>query len=416
MDGWVGNQLKQLRKHGAADNTIVIFFGDHGSGMPRHKRYAGDSGMRIPLIIYVPEKLKHLAPKDYQAGGKSKELVGFIDLAPTMLSLAGIEPPKHMHGRAFAGVHQQQPSQYLYGFRERMDERPDLSRSVRDQRYLYVRNYFTHLPAGQFVEYQMKTPTTKLWRGMFEAGVLPDVQRPFFEPHAPEELYDLSEDPHETVNLARNPDYQQVLNRFRKAHAAKSVEIRDAAFIPEPILESVAAKQPVQEYCLNRANYPARETMLVANMASMGDRVIPGVLLNFANSTIDAQRYWTAVGLLAQGERFCRDNAETVEGLMLDATPIVSVPAAEAAALYLDGKVQEQAFEILMKLGDLNQSEYYTAIEALNSLDRIQSAGKLPAACLQRLSKFPEKLDNVPKRGNSYVAQLLTKLKKPADK
>ena len=137
MDGWVKRQLKELEESGEADNTIVVFFGDHGSGMPRHKRFAGDSGQRVPFVVHVPENLKHLAPSDYQAGGRTQRPVGFVDLAPTMLSLAGIKAPEYMEGHAFMGAHPAPEPKYLFGYRDRMDERPDFSRAVRDERFIY---------------------------------------------------------------------------------------------------------------------------------------------------------------------------------------------------------------------------------------------------------------------------------------
>ena len=133
LDKWVGQQLTQLSKRGLEQDTIIAFLGDHGSGMPRHKRYVGDSGLRVPLIIVFPEKWRHLAPDDYRPNSHSSDPVGFVDLAPTMISIAGLVPPRHLHGRAFAGKHRRPGTGYLFGFKERMDERPDLARSVRDQ-------------------------------------------------------------------------------------------------------------------------------------------------------------------------------------------------------------------------------------------------------------------------------------------
>ena len=139
-DADAGMHLKELAADGLADDTIVFYFADHGSGMPRNKRSACNSGLRVPMVVYIPEKFKHLAPPEYKAGGKSDRLVSFVDLAPTILTLAGIEVPAWMHGHAFLG---REPAKqpFVYGFRGRMDERPDLVRSVFDGRYVYVRNY-----------------------------------------------------------------------------------------------------------------------------------------------------------------------------------------------------------------------------------------------------------------------------------
>src|SRR5690606_20246783 len=118
--------------------------GDHGSGMPRNKRWPYNSGLHVPLIVRIPEKFQHLRPDDYQTGGRTDRLVSFVDLAPTLLSLAGIDPPEHLHGHAFAGEHIAPPQPYYYGFRGRMDERYDMVRTVGDGQYVYIRNYNPH--------------------------------------------------------------------------------------------------------------------------------------------------------------------------------------------------------------------------------------------------------------------------------
>ena len=112
--------------------------------MPRSKRFPYNSGLQVCIIGVFPEKYRHLAPKDFVLGGKSDRLLGFVDLAPTMLSLAGIRPPDYYQGQAFAGPYEAAPRIYSFGFRGRMDERYDLMRSVRDKRFMYIRNYDPH--------------------------------------------------------------------------------------------------------------------------------------------------------------------------------------------------------------------------------------------------------------------------------
>ena len=83
----------------------MFFYGDHGSGMPRNKRWPYNSGLNVSIVASIPKKFQHLAPKDYKVGGKSDRLVSFVDLAPTMLSIAGIKPPEYHQGQAFMGKH-----------------------------------------------------------------------------------------------------------------------------------------------------------------------------------------------------------------------------------------------------------------------------------------------------------------------
>ncbi|MCY4507510.1 MAG: sulfatase, partial [Acidobacteria bacterium] len=168
MDAQVGERLAELEAAGLDGDTIVVYFGDHGVGLPRGKRSLLDSGLRVPLIVYVPPRFRELAGAGYRARASTAELVAFVDLAPTMLSLAGIPPPDHMHGRALLGPHRDPPAEYLYGFRGRMDERYDSVRAVRDGRYVYVRNYAPHRVYGQHVAYMFQTPTTRVWKALYD--------------------------------------------------------------------------------------------------------------------------------------------------------------------------------------------------------------------------------------------------------
>lgn len=407
MDDWVGVQLKQLEQSGLAEDTIVIFYGDHGSGMPRHKRYAGDSGMRVPFIVHFPKKYQHLAPSGYAAGKHSKELVSFVDLAPTTLSLAGIQPPQYMQGRAFAGAYRAPPAPFLYGFRERMDERPDLSRSLRDERFLYIRNYMPHLPAGQHINYQMQTATTRLWKEMHDAGKLTEVQRQFWEARPAEEFYDLQKDPEETVNLIDNINYQKEIKRFRAAHRQKTMEIRDPAFIPEAMLHQIA-NQPagVAGFCSDPKKYPLQKVFDVANQAAQTTGPITPGLLQLAQSENPILRYWLAMAFLSRGSEACRKHVELLNGLMRDPVPAVAVAAAEALAVHGPEDSVKPAVNFLVANANLDQADFYVAVAALNALDHLPTAAQLPAGVI---NQFPRQTDQI-KRGDDYVQRLIEKV------
>jgi arylsulfatase A-like enzyme len=179
MDGQAGKVLADLEKDGLAEDTIVVFFGDHGSGMPRSKRWPFNSGLNVSIVVSIPEKFRHLAPRDYVPGSKNNGLVGFIDLAPSMLSLAGLKAPDFYQGEAFLGPYETMPRTHSFGFRGRMDERYDCVRSVRNQRYIYVRNYMPHKIYGQHLDYMWETPTTRVWERLYREGKLNAVQRKF---------------------------------------------------------------------------------------------------------------------------------------------------------------------------------------------------------------------------------------------
>src|SRR5574340_896217 len=101
MDKLAGNILQQLQSDGLANDTIVFFFSDHGTALPRGKRWLHDSGTRVPLIVRVPGKYSRMAPGT--PGSVMDRLVTFLDFGPTVLGLAGIAPPAYMQGSAFFG-------------------------------------------------------------------------------------------------------------------------------------------------------------------------------------------------------------------------------------------------------------------------------------------------------------------------
>jgi N-sulfoglucosamine sulfohydrolase len=232
-DKEVGRILKQLDDDGLRENTIVFFWGDHGRGLPRHKRWIYDSGIHVPLVVRWPGAIK--------AGSTSDELVAFVDLAPTVLSLAGVSVPAYMQGQAFLGESKARaPREYIYAARDRMDETLDIIRAVRDNRYKYIRNYRPDLPYAQHIAYMDEMPTMKEWRRLAQAGELAGPPAIFFQPTKPvEELYDTHTDPHEIKNLAADATYAPVLQRMRSAHEKWRETIGDLGLTPEADLNEL---------------------------------------------------------------------------------------------------------------------------------------------------------------------------------
>ncbi|MHC4889133.1 MAG: sulfatase-like hydrolase/transferase [Planctomycetota bacterium] len=247
MDEQAGKILQQLEDDGLADDTIVWFWGDHGRGLPRGKRWIYDSGIRIPLIIRVPEKLRNLAmpenPNAVKPRTVNDDLIAFIDFAPRMLSLAGVKIPKHIQGRAFIGAQKAKPREYIFAARDRMDEAYDLIRAVRDKRFKYIRNYMPYVTRGQDIEYMNRMPTMQEMRRLNAAGRLKGPQMQYFHKTKPlEELYDTQSDPHEVKNLADDLQYKHVLERMRSVHRKWTRETSDIGLIPEPEFDEM--KQP----------------------------------------------------------------------------------------------------------------------------------------------------------------------------
>ena len=210
MDSQAGAVLEQLEDDGLLENTIVFFWSDHGDGLPRHKRWLYDSGLLVPLVIHVPGQIPDV----------SDELVSFLDLAPTVLSLAGIEPPAHMQGRALMGAYagNRPPHRYVYAARDRFDEQYDMVRSVRDVRYKYIRNYRPEKPYVLWMAFPNIMPTMQELFRLHANGGLNEAQSLWMAPRRPvHELYDTDSDPHEINNLAYDPDHSAELHRMQEA-------------------------------------------------------------------------------------------------------------------------------------------------------------------------------------------------------
>lgn len=407
MDAEMGQRLAELDEAGLADDTIVFYYGDHGPGLPRCKRSPFDSGLRVPLIVHVPEKFRHLAPEDWQVGGKRKELVAFVDFAPTVLSLAGAEIPRHMQGRAFLGTQIAPAPDYLFGFRARMDERYDLARSLRDERYVYVRNFMPHLPWGQHNEYMFITPLTQAWHRLHEEGKLTPEQDLFWQPKATEELYDLHADPDEVRNLASSPAHRQVLERMRSALFDKLVAMRDVDLLPEQEMLDRSEGSTPYEMGHDPAKYPLERILPIADIASQRDPKRAPELRDALADEDAGVRYWGAMGLLMLGEEAVADSESALVERLGDDSASVRVPAAEALVRYGSPKSREAGLSALNEVAGMSATGYYASVAALDAIDRL---GPLASPILSDVSAI-EPPANPPARSGEYVQRLLTKIR-----
>ena len=210
LDDQVGKVIAQLKEDGLYDNSIILFYGDHGGPFPRHKRSLYDSGIKVPLVIKFP--------KNENAGSRDNRLISFIDFGPTVLSWAGIEPPKVMQGKAQFGQYEINESpEYTFHSSDRFDELYDRLRAVRSKRYKYIRSFNTDISHAMPVAYREQMPMMQELRKLYKADKLTDEQALWLHPTKPEEeLYDLKNDPYELVNLAQRPELQDTLFMMRK--------------------------------------------------------------------------------------------------------------------------------------------------------------------------------------------------------
>jgi arylsulfatase A-like enzyme len=210
MDQQVGEALAALEQAGLAEDTVVIFTTDHGDGLPRAKRWLYDSGIQIPLIVRWPGQLT--------PGTVSEELVSGVDLAPTLLALAGAPVPDPMEGRVLFGPMQGEVPDVVFAARDRIDELPDTVRAARDPRFKYIRNLRPELPYQPPSAFAAQMPTQQELTRLHTAGELAGPAALWFrEVRPPEELYDTVADPHEVHDLSGDPAYAAELTRLRAA-------------------------------------------------------------------------------------------------------------------------------------------------------------------------------------------------------
>jgi uncharacterized sulfatase len=405
MDAEVGANLNELDEAGLTDETIVFFYSDHGSGMPRSKRWLYNSGLNVPLIVYFPPKWQHLAPKDYKPGGLSDRLVSFIDLAPTVLSLAGINPPNWMQGGAFAGEHETAEPEFSYGFRGRMDERYDFSRSVRDKRFLYIRNYMPHRPYGQHVSYMFETPTTRVWQRLFQQNKLNDAQAAFWQPKPIEELYDLKSDPEQVHNLINSPDRQPDILRMRVAHREWERRIKDLGYLSEWELHARSKDTTPFEMGHDPGRYDFDSIRSAAEWAAAGDPGAIPYLVQLLHRKDSGVRYWATVGLLAQEKAGVDAARDELVASLADESPMVQITAAEVLGRFGSESDANKALDVLL-YNARPESNYYLAVAAWNALDHLDERAR-PA--LDKIRSLPTKWGKVPPRMDEYPTRLKQK-------
>ena len=335
MDAWAGDLIQQLKDAGEYDNTIIIYWSDHGVGLPRAKRWLYDSGTHIPLIIRVPAKFQKSL--DISSLATDNQLISAVDFAPTVLNIAGIDPPSYLQGRAFLGLHLSPPRKFVYGARDRMDERYDIIRTVRGPQYRYIRNFEPLKPYYQYMNTPEKGATMQEIRKKEASGQLDPVMALFSAHEKPvEELYDTHADPFEIHNLADDPAFSQRLSEMRHALSKWQNEIGDVGLIPEAeieILEQDAGSRfAILQSTTKNSSTEKRLAMLVdiATSASEGPAGIPKLLDALQNEDASI-RYWAATGIGNIGPAATSTLKRVVESLN-DPSPSVRIAAARAVA------------------------------------------------------------------------------------
>lgn len=403
MDAQVGSALKELDDAGLSDDTIIFYYGDHGPGLPRGKRTPYHSGLHVPLIIHVPDKWKHLASDDYEANGTSSRMVGFVDFAPTVLSTAGIKPPAHMQGHAFMGEFEADPQLYMYGFRDRMDERYDMIRTVQNGRHQYVRNYMPHLPLGQHVEYMFKTPATQSWYALYQEGKLHPPQSNFWESKPSEELYDLVLDPHTTNNLIKEFKHNETVKLMREQLNQHLLAVNDLGFLAEP--EWQTERKDAAPYTFGQSTLAPHLASIkrVADKASEQNPTNINLFQNNLRKDHPGIRYWAVMGIYILGDAGVKMSLDELRNHLDDPSAAVAIAAARALAHYGMDTDLEPALDVLFRYSHLDRHGIYRAMHAVNALDVVWDSSP-------RVENFMEAVDltheSVPRPLNGNIPSL----------
>ena len=388
FDHQAGRLLRQLEADGLAEDTIVFIWSDHGVGLPRSKRWSYESGTQAPLIVSIPQKWR--VAGQGAPGSVDNQLVSFLDLAPTVLNLAGVPLAKQFQGRAFLGLKLTAPRQYIYSCHDRMDERYETIRATRDGRYRYIRNYRPFLPYYQYMNTSEGSPVMKDLRRLHLEGKLPEAAKRWMAETKPvEELYDVEADRHEVRNLAGDPAYRKVLDRMRKAHLAWQDEVLDLGLIPEGEILREERKLGSRQAILRQAGRKQLLPALRAVASSTDGKVLREALRH----PEAAVRYWAATGLANLGQR-----AEALE----DESPSVRVAAAMAC---LRAGEDARALEVLRAaLGD---EEEMIRLEAGNAADRIGERARGLEKALEARLNDKRDATNYPSRVANRVLNTL---------
>lgn len=348
MDRQVQDLLNQLEEDGLLENTVVFFFSDHGVGLPRGKRWLYDSGLQVPLLVRIPEKYRSIS--SFGPGEVNDELVSFVDMAPTVLHLAGTDIPDYMQGRAFLGKNLPLERGYAYAARDRMDERYDMIRAVRSKRYKYIRYYEPYKPFYQYMNTPEKGVIMKEIRQLEKEKALPPFAAQYMAQSKPqEELFDLKADPHELFNLAGSEAHQDILLEMRQAHIRWAEETKDIGLVPEPTINKLQQSLDASIYTIAREGegLPIDRIGKTARLWTEGKAAVAqlGKSLTDPDASV---RYWAAIGL-GNLARYAMPEVRALEKTLYDSSAVVRIAAARALCKmeYCDAplKVLQQALQ-----------------------------------------------------------------------
>ncbi len=291
MDENVGSILADLRASGLAENTVVFYYSDHGGATPRGKRYLQDSGVRVPLLIHLPDKWK---PLGSSIGKKISDPVGFVDLAPTLLSICGVDIPAHMQGSSLLSP--QKSDRWVFLYADRFDEIYGMRRGITNGKWKYIRCFTSDRPAAPYSFYQFGQAGWRAWRMDAETRPQDPRNQMWQSPTSVEMLYEIGTDPDEIKNLAKDPSQAERLKEMRQRLQQTMIDYRDTGIVHEALFDKFDEKNI--HAAVNEKDFPYQECI---EMAFAGD--LPGENAEkICRAGLMAKhpivRYWAGMSLL----------------------------------------------------------------------------------------------------------------------
>jgi arylsulfatase A-like enzyme len=374
MDTKVGKIIDDLEKAGLAENTIIIYCSDHGGILPRGKRYLEETGVKVPLVVRVPEKFQKLSP--FKSGDRVTEPVSFVDFSATFLSIAGIATPAQMQGRPFLGEKRKEPDademEFLYA--DRFDELYGMRRGLTDGKWKYIRNFQPHLPLAPYSFYQFGQPGWVAYQKAWQADEFCGYHKSLWEaPGSSEQLYDLTADPWEMKNLAKDLTHSGKLAVLRERLKATIKQNHDTGLVPEPMFEALAGKGAIASHVQSDAFDTNKIAELAFAATEIQEKHLP-TLREAVKSKHPVERYWGVNGLLQLAGKSTEVKPDDFSPLLKDAESIIRTTAAGALFKLNQKDIATQA--LIEEVGkNINSS---SLLNLLNTISRLDLLDQLP--------------------------------------
>lgn len=297
MDKWVGDRLDELNKSGEAENTIVFFYSDHGGTVPRGKAYVYESGTRIPLIAYFPKKWEHLAGTAQPS--VSNRLVSFIDFPVTVLNLAGVKIPDYMKGKPFfgeGGNNAENINSYTITFRANQGDSFAPSRGITNGVYKLIWNYQSAYPNGTRQDYQWQMPAQQAWDIANRENKLSPLEKKFWLPVDPFELYHIEKDSTEINNLVSDKRYAKIFNELKTKLQTELRLQQDLGFMPRGYRQELQ-KEGILYEVVRKKNINIENEIKSAETASLKKTTNLKTLVGYLSDKDPVIQYWGASGI-----------------------------------------------------------------------------------------------------------------------